>query len=244
MSIQPHIQLTAAQGSERVILCGDPARVARIAGLLTDVKPLASNREFTSVSGEFQGYQLTICSTGIGAPSAIIALEELIKCGGKRFIRVGSAGALQSHIALGELIVVEAAVRDDGGSASYAPTAYPALANRVLVNGLSDYLKQHQHLHHLGIVRSHDSFYTDQELDICRRWHQLGVLAADMETAALLTVGRIRGVAVAAVLNNVVLYGDATAEGVNQYAAAEPLLMHGEMLAARAALAALCSSPV
>ncbi|QUN05530.1 nucleoside phosphorylase [Shewanella yunxiaonensis] len=240
MTGQPHILLQPGQVSERVILCGDPARVTRIASLLADAKPLASNREFTSVNGQFQGHPIAVCSTGIGAPSAIIALEELIKCGGRQFIRVGSAGALQPQIALGDLIVAEAAVRDDGGSASYAPVAYPALANRLLVNGLSDYLQQYLQRHHLGIVRSHDSFYTDQELAICRQWHKLGVLAADMETAALFTVGRLRDVAVASVLNNVVLYGEHAADGINDYVAAETIMMQGEQLAARAALAALC----
>ncbi|WP_267459552.1 phosphorylase family protein [Shewanella avicenniae] len=82
MTLQAHIQLTPAQVSERVILCGDPARVNRIAVLLNDVKQLASQREFTSITGELQGKKITVCSTGIGAPSAIIALEELVQCGG------------------------------------------------------------------------------------------------------------------------------------------------------------------
>ncbi|KFZ37857.1 uridine phosphorylase [Shewanella mangrovi] len=239
MMVQPHILLTPEQVSERVILCGDPARVNRIAVLLSDVKPLASNREFTSVTGELHGKRITVCSTGIGAPSAIIALEELVKCGAKYIVRVGSAGAYQSHIALGDLIIAEAAVRDDGGSASYVPSNFPALANRQLVNGLCDFMHHQAENYHCGLVRSHDSFYIDNELDVCRKWHHLGVLGADMETAALLTVGRLRHVAVASVLNNVVLYGEDVAQGINDYVSAEKAMMHGELLAARAALAAL-----
>ncbi|WP_267459551.1 phosphorylase family protein [Shewanella avicenniae] len=159
--------------------------------------------------------------------------------GAKYLVRVGSAGAYQSHIALGDLIIAEAAVRDDGGSANYAPISYPALANRQLVNGLIDFMRQHQHGYHCGVVRSHDSFYVDNELDICRKWHHLGVLGADMETAALLTVGRLRHVAVASILNNVVRYGEDVAAGVSDYASAEKAMMHAELLAARAALTAL-----
>ncbi len=239
MSLQPHILLTPSQVSERVILCGDPARVNRIAVLLSDVKPLASNREFTSISGEFHGQQITVCSTGIGAPSAVIALEELVKCGAKYLIRVGSAGAYQSHIGLGDMIIAEAAVRDDGGSSSYAPLSFPAVANHSLVNGLCDYMKHQHENHHCGVVRSHDSFYIDNELEVCRKWHQLGILGADMETAALFTVGRLRRVAVASVLNNVVMYGEDVADGINDYVGAERAMMHGELLAARAALSAL-----
>lgn len=237
---QPHICLSPAQVSERVILCGEPQRVNRIAALLDDGRLLAENREFRSMGGFYQGVAVTVCSTGIGAPSAIIALEELYQCGARRVIRVGSAGALQPQIALGELILAEAAVRDDGGSGCYAPPGYPALASRQLINAMAAYLQRRDCRFHSGIVRSHDSFYRDDELEICRHWHRLGVLGADMETAALLTLGRLRGLEVAAVLNNVVLYGEDVQQGINQYVDADSAMMRGEKLASLAALEALC----
>lgn len=104
---QPHIAVGIADVSEKVIVCGEPDRVDRIATLLDNSEQLANNREYRVVSGDYQGQKITVCSTGIGAPSAIIALEELAMCGAKYLIRVGSAGALQSHIQLGELIVAE-----------------------------------------------------------------------------------------------------------------------------------------
>ncbi len=158
MSIQPHIAVSAEQVSERVIVCGEPDRVNRIAVLLEQPELLADNREYRVMSGQYQGQRITVCSTGIGAPSAIIALEELVQCGAKYMVRVGSAGALQANIGLGELIVAEAAVRDEGGSKAYVASEFPAVASHQLVAGISSYLKQRQYPSHAGIVRSHDSF--------------------------------------------------------------------------------------
>lgn len=239
MTVQPHICLTPEQVSERVVLCGEPARVDRIAALLDNPRLLADNREFRSMSGTFQGVPVTVCSTGIGAPSAIIALEELRLCGATHFVRVGSAGALQPDIELGELILVEGAVRDDGGSAAHAPQAYPALANRHLSNAMENFLSSQPVRYHSGLVRSHDSFYRDDEMQICEYWHKLGVLGADMETAALMTVGRIRGLRIGAVLNNVVRYGNDVQAGISDYVNADDALMQGEQLAISCALYAL-----
>lgn len=243
MSVQPHIAVSAEQVSERVIVCGEPDRVNRIVALLERPELLADNREYRVMNGQYQGQPITVCSTGIGAPSAIIALEELAQCGAKYMVRVGSAGALQVNIGLGELIVAEAAVRDEGGSKAYVASEFPAVASHQLVAGISSYLKQRQYPSYAGIVRSHDSFYTDGEDQLCQYWNKNGVLGADMETSALLTVGRLRGLQVASVLNNVVLYQQDVQDGVNQYASADEVMMQGEMMAAEAALYALCIQP-
>ncbi|TKB58342.1 nucleoside phosphorylase [Ferrimonas aestuarii] len=238
---QPHILLSSDQVSELVVLCGEPARVDRISAHLENATLLADNREFRSMSGSFAGKTITVCSTGIGAPSAIIALEELRQCGATQFIRIGSAGALQPKIALGELILVDGAVRDDGGSSSHAPLAYPAIADRHLTCAMETYLTEHNVTFHSGIVRSHDSFYRDDEMEVCKRWHHMGVLGADMETAALMTLGRIKGLKVGAVLNNVVLYGNDVQEGINDYVCSDDALMRGEKMAIRCALHGLTS---
>lgn len=240
---QPHIAVSAEQVTERVIVCGEPDRVNRIAALLEQPELLADNREYRVMRGQYQGHEITVCSTGIGAPSAIIALEELVQCGAKYMVRVGSAGAMQANIGLGELIVAEAAVRDEGGSKAYVASAFPAVASHQLVAGLDSYLKLHDYPAHFGIVRSHDSFYTDEEEQICEYWNRKGVLGADMETSALLTVGKLRGLKVASVLNNVVLYQQDVQDGVNQYANADDVMMQGEVTAAKAALHALCVQP-
>ncbi|ASA57256.1 nucleoside phosphorylase [Vibrio gazogenes] len=239
--IQPHIHVDSQQIAERVIVCGDPARAARIASWCEGGEHLSTNREFSVYSAWFQGVKVTICSTGIGAPSMLIALEELKQCGATHIIRVGSAGALQNHVGLGELIIAEGAVRDDGGSLSYLPQSYPAVADLALTMRLLDVAGKLKAAHHLGLVRSHDSFYTDEEMQICQFWHQRGILAADMETSALLAVGRYRGLKVASVLNNVVLYEQDVQQGIAQFNQAEADMMQGEKLSALIALEALVS---
>ena len=120
-----HLQCRPEQIAERVVLCGDPARVDRIASQLEQCEVLGQNREFRLINGRYQGLPITVCSTGIGGASAVIALEELVQAGARSLIRVGSAGALQHDIGLGDLIVVEGAVRNEGASQAYLPPEYP-----------------------------------------------------------------------------------------------------------------------
>ncbi|EGQ7994813.1 TPA: nucleoside phosphorylase [Vibrio vulnificus] len=239
MSKQPHLCVDETQVAERVIVCGEPDRANRIAALLENAELIAENREYRLFNGEFQGKAITVCSTGIGAPSMIIAVEELKQCGAKYIIRVGSAGAMQSNIALGELIVAEGAVRDEGGSKAYIDAAYPAYASFSLLKGLDGYLQMQTVPYHMGVVRSHDSFYTDDEETLCQYWNKKGILGADMETSALFTVGRLRGLHVASVLNNVVRYQQDVKEGVSQYVNDDDAMMAGEKRASLAALTAL-----
>ncbi|MBE3670338.1 uridine phosphorylase [Vibrio navarrensis] len=239
MNKQPHLCVDESQVAARVIVCGEPNRANRIAGLLDNAELIAENREYRLFNGKYQGQAITVCSTGIGAPSMIIAVEELKQCGAKYIIRVGSAGAMQPNIALGELIVAEGAVRDEGGSKAYIRAAYPAYASFNLLKGLDGYLQMQAVPYHMGVVRSHDSFYTDDEDALCQYWNQKGILGADMETSALFTVGRLRGLQVASVLNNVVRYQQDVKEGVNQYVNDDDAMMAGEKRASLAALEAL-----
>ncbi|EGQ8022689.1 nucleoside phosphorylase [Vibrio vulnificus] len=239
MSKQPHLCVDETQVAERVIVCGEPDRANRIAALLENAELIAENREYRLFNGEFQGKAITVCSTGIGAPSMIIAVEELKQCGAKYVIRVGSAGAMQPNIALGELIIAEGAVRDEGGSKAYIDAAYPAYASFSLLKGLDGYLQMQTVPYHMGVVRSHDSFYTDDEETLCQYWNKKGILGADMETSALFTVGRLRGLHVASVLNNVVRYQQDVKEGVSQYVNDDDAMMAGEKRASLAALTAL-----
>lgn len=240
MSKQPHLCVDETQIAKRVIICGEPDRVNRIAALLDHAELIAENREFRLFNGLYKGHSITVCSTGIGAPSTIIAIEELKYCGAQYVIRVGSAGAMQSDIKLGELIVAEGAVRNDGGSKAYIDTPYPAYASFRLLKEIDSYLTTQTTRYHMGIIRSHDSFYTDDEQALCQYWNRKGILGSDMETSALFTVGRLRGLQVASVLNNVVLYQQDVKEGVSQYVNDDDLMMAGEKLASLAALEALC----
>ena len=239
MSLLAHLQCRPDQIAERVVVCGDPARVDRVAGQLEGAVLLGQNREFRLVNGRFNGRSITVCSTGIGAPSAVIALEELAQGGVRQLIRVGSAGSLQAQVGVGDLVVVEAAVRHDGASLAYLPAEYPACADLALQSALIDAIRSCNHPLHHGLIRSHDAFYRDDEQEVCALWHRRGILAADMESGALLAVGRYRGVRVASVLCNVVAWQQEVQDGVADYAAAERRVMAGESLAIRAALIAL-----
>ncbi|PJG59288.1 nucleoside phosphorylase [Aeromonas cavernicola] len=241
MYLLPHLQCKAGQIAERVVLCGDPARVDRIAQQLEQAEVLGQHREFRLINGHYQGHPITVCSTGIGGASTVIALEELVQAGARSLIRVGSAGALQQEIGLGDLIVVEGAVRNEGASQAYLPTEYPACADIWLQAALLNHIATSGQVYWHGLVRSHDSFYRDDEQEVCRYWHARGVLGADMESASLLAVGRLRKVRVAAVLCNVVPFEQDVQQGVADYASAEQAMMAGECSAIAAALHALVS---
>lgn len=225
---QPHILCQAKDVAELVLLPGDPERVLRVAEYLDEWREVAFNREFRTVTGTYKGMAVTITSTGIGGASATIALEELIACGAKKFIRIGSAGAAQTHIGIGELIIATGAVREDGASAMYVDKQFPATASFKLASKMCEIAERESYKHHVGIVRSHDSFYIDEEMDIMKYWSKKNVLGSDMETASLFVVGAIRNVEVASILNNVVLYEGDLKEGINDYVSEEGLAEQGE----------------
>lgn len=232
---QPHTQLTTAIQTDRAIIVGDPARVDRAAPLLTNAQRVADNREYRSVIGEYRGQRVLVMSTGIGAPSAGIGVEELKNIGIKKIIRVGSAGAMQAGIGLGQLIIAEGVVRDDGLTKQYVPAMYPAVPSFELMALAHKYAPQAEY----GIVRSHDGFYMDNNAETEAYWSSYGIIGADMESGALLTIGRLRGLATLSILNNVVLYEGDLAAGVNRLVDGEALMAKGEEDSLRLALAIL-----
>ncbi len=225
---QPHIQLNETQTAPFALLPGDPARLDRIAPFLTNVKELAYNREYRSLSGEYKNIKVMAVSTGIGGCSAGIAVEELSRIGVRAMIRIGSCGAMQSGIGLGDLILAAGAVRDDGASQAYVDLRFPAVADTELLNACLNAAKQNGFKHHVGIVHSHESFYIDDNEEQKRFWAKKGVLGADMETAALYTIGRLRGVKTASILNNVVVSGGDTADAIGGYVDGENMTQKGE----------------
>ncbi len=236
--IQPHIQLSELN-AKAAVLPGDPARLDRIARELTDVRELAYNREFRSLCGMFEGMPVVACSTGIGGSSAAIAIEELHQLGVDSMIRIGSCGALQKGIGLGDLIFACGAVRDEGTSNAYADIRFPAVPDHDLLHACIETAKKNGWSHHVGVVHSHESFYIDSNAEEQAMWSRYGVLGADMETAALFTVGRLRGIRTASILNNVVLYGTDTSESIGSYADGDALTAEGERKEILCALTAL-----
>jgi uridine phosphorylase len=221
MTIQPHILCGEGDVNPYVLLPGDPARAARIGSFLSDVREVAYNREFRTLNGFFAGIPITVTSTGIGGASTVIALEELIQCGCTTFIRTGSCGACQSRIGIGDLVISSAAVREDGASLMYLPREFPAAADAALLGIASAAAEQMDWVTHIGITRSHDSFYIDDEQQRMERWNRAGVLASDMETAALYVVASLRRVRALSILNNVVLYRGDVKEGIGAYSNAD-----------------------
>lgn len=225
---QPHIRIDESVAAAYALLPGDPARIDRIAPFLSDVRELAFNREYRSISGTYKNIRVLAVSTGIGGCSAGIAVEELARVGVKAMIRIGSCGAMQPGIRLGDLILAAGAVRDDGASQAYVDLHYPAVADTELLYACLTSARENRFPCHVGIVHSHESFYIDDNEEQKQFWAKKGVLCADMETAALFTIGRLRGIKTASILNNVVISGTDTAGGIGGYVDGERAAAQGE----------------
>lgn len=238
--VQPHIRLRPGDIPPYVLLPGDPGRIDHIARLLNDPREVASNREYRTVVGRLPGgLEVAATSTGIGGPGAAIAIEELVRCGAHTLLRVGSAGALQPGIAIGDLVVPSGAVREDGASETYIDTRYPAVAHPDVLAAIREAGRGLGLRLHVGIARSHDSFYTDDQDEVTAYWHRRGVLASDMETATLFVVGGLRGARCGSILNVVVPYQGSLEQGIGGLVEAEAAAFRGEEDEIRLALAAL-----
>ncbi len=225
---QPHILCESKDVSEYVILAGDPGRVLRVGKFLDNSVEVAYNREFRTIKGDYKGVPITVTSTGIGGPSAAIAIEELIACGGKYFIRIGSGGAVQTDIKLGDLVIASGAVREDGTSNMYIETNFPAVPNINLTNKIIETCTELKYSHHVGLIRSHDSFYTEDEDIKMEYWNKRNILSSDMETSTLFVLGNLRGVNTASILNTVVEYKKDVKEGIGNYVDETEDLVDGE----------------
>ena len=237
--LQPHIQLDESIQATCAILPGDPARRARIALQLEDVREIGFNREYRSLVGTYKGMKVLAMSTGMGGCSTGIAIEELKNIGINAMVRIGSCGALQKNIGLGDLVFACGAVRDDGASRAYVDIRYPAVPDTALLTHCMAAAKENGWPSHTGVVHSHESFYIDANAEEEAYWSKCGVLGADMETAALFTIGRLRGVRTASILNNVVVYGQDTADSIGGYASGEDMPAIGERREIAVALEAL-----
>jgi uridine phosphorylase len=240
-ALQAHIRCIRADGAEYAVLPGDPGRVERVGQFLQDSKQIAFNREFKTISGYYHGTKLLVTSTGIGGPSLGIAVEELRNIGVKTMIRIGSCGALQPNIRLGELIIAAGAVRNEGTSDVYIERGYPAAPDIQLLRVILMNVEKLGYPHQCGLIRSHDSFYTDAEAEIDKYWAERGILAADMESAPLMVIGRLRKLRTASILNVVVEAEGQLDTGINDYVEGENAAMAGEEREIILALEAIAS---
>jgi uridine phosphorylase len=156
---QPITGLRPGDVAEHVFLCGDPGRVPRIAASWSEAREVCRLREYVVVTGEKEGVRLSAASTGIGAPSTAILLEEFAKLGVHTLMRVGNSGGLSPDLELGDLVVTTGAVRDDGTSRSYVSPEYPAVADYRIVAALADAARERGARFHTGVSWSLDAFY-------------------------------------------------------------------------------------
>ena len=237
--LQPHIRCTKEDVAEYVLLPGDHKRLDIIETFLEDVKEIGFNREYRTITGYYKNIKVMAMSTGMGGPSTAIGVEELAKLGVSTMIRIGSCGALKNDIKIGDLIIASGAIRDEGTGRAYVDPIYPAIADIELVTSIIDSSKELNIPYYTGIVRTHDSFYTEETESKKEYWARKGVLGEDMETAALLVVASLRGVKAASILNNVVEYGNDVEEGINDYVDGESLAALGEKREIQVALEAI-----
>ncbi|WP_338739843.1 nucleoside phosphorylase [Haloplanus salilacus] len=192
MAVQPHLRVDEGDVRDVALLPGDPDRVERIAAACDAATDLARNREYRLVDAEYDGVPLTICSTGVGSPSAAIALEELAAVGVETVIRPGTIGALQSGIEIGDMVVATAAAKEEGTTKRYERVEYPAVPDFEVTRALIDAAEAEGESVHVGPVVTDDAFYAETD-DYVDDWEAAGLLAVEMEAAALFTLARRKG---------------------------------------------------
>lgn len=195
---QYHIGLKEEDIGKYVILPGDPKRCEKIAAYFDNPEKVGDRREYVTYTGYLNGEKVSVTSTGIGGPSAAIALEELTKLGAHTFIRVGTCGGIDTDVKSGDIVIAQAAIRAEGTSKEYAPIEFPAVADFEVTSALKKGAEALGAKDHVGVVQCKDSFYGQHEPDIMpisyelnnkwEAWKRLGTLASEMESAALFTV--------------------------------------------------------
>lgn len=200
--VKPHIKLNASQITDAAIVCGDPARAAKIASYLKDMQPLAQNREYHSYKGLHQGKPVMVISHGVGSAGAAICFQELLSLGVKKIIRVGTAGGLQKESKVAGLVIATAAARKDGVSASMVPVGYPAVADPELTRALFERAKKEKSVPSVeqGIVLTSDLFYPGLMDDELQLYSKAGTKAVEMEISTLYTIAALQGKRAAAIV--------------------------------------------
>ena len=195
---QYHTQVGEGDVGRYVILPGDPKRCAKIAKYFDSPKLVTDSREYVTYTGCLEGEKVSVTSTGIGGPSAAIAMKELVMAGADTFIRVGTCGGMQLDVKSGDIVVASGAIRMEGTSREYAPIEFPAVADIGITNALMESAKELGYPCHVGVVQCKDSFFGQHApetkpvsyelLNKWEAWKRLGCLASEMESAALFVV--------------------------------------------------------
>ena len=196
--LQYHVGLGPGMVGQYVLLPGDPKRCEKIAAYFEEPQLMADSREYVTYTGLLDGVKVSVTSTGIGGPSASIAMEELTRCGAHTFVRVGTCGGMQLPVVGGDLVIATGAIRMEGTSKEYAPIEFPAVADLEVTNALAAAAKERGAKSHIGVVQCKDSFYGQHEpevkpvsYELLPKWEafvRCGALASEMESAALFVV--------------------------------------------------------
>jgi uridine phosphorylase len=198
MAKQPHLLVEAGEVHDVAVVPGDPGRVDRIAAQCRDAETVAENREYKLVNATYEGVPLTICSTGIGCPSAAIAVEELARVGVDTFLRCGTTGALQAGIEIGDMVVATGAGKEEGTSKRYESATYPAVPDYDCLSALVDAARARGEDVHVGAIVSDDAFYAEDEA-VVADWEAAGLLAVEMEAATVFSLARRKGLRAGAI---------------------------------------------
>lgn len=208
---QYHVELTEGDVANAVLLPGNPERVDKVKAIWDTADEIAHHREYRTATGTYDAVPISVTSTGIGSPSAAIALEELARIGVDTFIRVGSCGAIQEQMDVGDLVISTGGVRQEGTSSDYVRQDYPAVAHDEVVSALVAAAERLDFTYHVGITMSSDSFYTGQGRvgydgydpsvsdSLIEELRQANVKNIEMEAAALMTLANVYGLRAGAV---------------------------------------------
>ncbi|UIP01120.1 nucleoside phosphorylase [Halobaculum sp. CBA1158] len=192
MANQPHLLVDEGDVHEIALIPGNPDRVDRIADHCDESELVAENREYRVVNATYDGVDLTICSTGIGCPSAAIAIEELHNVGVETVIRVGTCGGLQTDVEIGDMVVATGSAKEEGTSKRYESETYPAVPDYDTLTALVDAAEANGEQVHVGPIVSDDAFYNESD-EYVADWEEAGLLAIEMEASAVFSLARRRG---------------------------------------------------
>ncbi|MFB6125810.1 MAG: nucleoside phosphorylase [Halolamina sp.] len=198
MAKQPHLLVEAGDLHDVALIPGDPGRVDRIAAHCDEAETVAENREYKIVNASYEGTDLTVCSTGIGCPSATIAVEELANVGVETVIRVGTTGALQADIDIGDMVVATGAAKEEGTSKRYESATYPATPDYDVLTSLVDAAEANDEAVHVGPIVSDDAYYAETEGHVAD-WEAANLLCVEMEAAAVFSIARRKGMRAGAI---------------------------------------------
>lgn len=193
-----HLNCVKGDVGRYVLLPGDPGRCEAIAKLFDDPVHIGMNREYNIWTGTLLGEKVSVCSTGIGGPSAAIAMEELVQIGADIFVRVGTCGGIHLDVKPGDIVVATGSIRYEHTSLEYAPIEYPAVADFGIASALKAASEELGYCTHTGVVQCKDAFYGQHSpekspvyYDLLQKWEswkRLGVKASEMESSALFVV--------------------------------------------------------